>query len=137
MRLMWQSKIVSGSTTFPDVDLSQLANCALASRFDLRKRSRALESSANDLSCLSRLRSVIQRSPITCVISLASAGLASRSQRRGVTPLVLLLNRSGNISARSLTVVVRSNLEWTADTPLVLCEPTMARLAIRILRGLL
>ena len=32
----------------------------------------------------------------------ASAGFASSSQRRGVTPLVLLLKRSGNISARSL-----------------------------------
>ena len=35
----------------------------------------------------------------------ASAGFASSSQRRGVTPLVLLLKRSGKISARSLTVV--------------------------------
>ena len=61
----------------------------------------------------------------------ASAGLASSSQRRGVTPLVLLLKRSGNISARSLTVVVRSSSEWIAATPLVLCEPTMARLAMR------
>ena len=41
--------------------------------------------------------------------SRASAGLASSSQRRGVTPLVLLLKRSGNISARSRTVVVRSS----------------------------
>ena len=73
---------------------------------------------------------------MTCVMARASAGLASSSQRRGVTPLVLLLKRSGNISARSLTVVVRSSFEWTAATPLVLCEPTMARLAMRILRWL-
>src|SRR2546430_1853440 len=65
------------------------------------------------------------------VIVWASAGLASSSQRRGVTPFVLLLKRSGNISARSLTVIVRSSLEWIAATPLVLCEPTMARLAMR------
>ena len=58
------------------------------------------------------------------------------SQRRGVTPLVLLLKRSGNISASSFTVVVRNSFEWTAATPLVLCEPTMARLAMRILRAL-
>ena len=32
----------------------------------------------------------------------ASAGIGQSSQRRGVTPLVLLLKRSGNISARSL-----------------------------------
>ena len=45
------------------------------------------------------------------VIVRESAGLASSSHRRGVTPLVLLLNRSGYISARSLTVIVRSNPE--------------------------
>ena len=48
---------------------------------------------------------MIQPSPMASVIVRASAGLASSSQRRGVTPLVLLLNRSGNISARSVTVV--------------------------------
>ena len=78
---------------------------------------------------------MIQPSPIASVIAPASAGLASSSQRRGVTPLVLLLKRSGNISARSLTVIVRSKLGWIAATPLVLCEPTMARLAMRILRS--
>ena len=35
MRLIWQSKMVSGSTTAPDIDLSQLANCVLASRLAL------------------------------------------------------------------------------------------------------
>jgi len=44
-------------------------------------------------------------------IVVASAGFANNSHRRGVTPLVLLLKRSGNISARSLTVIVRSNSE--------------------------
>jgi hypothetical protein len=48
---------------------------------------------------------------MAAVIVPASAGFASRNQRRGVTPLVLLLKRSGNISARSLTVVVRSSSE--------------------------
>ena len=68
------------------------------------------------------------------VIARESAGFDKCSQRRGVTPLVLLLNRSGNISARSLTVIVRSSSEWMAATPFVLCEPTIARFAIRILR---
>ena len=63
------------------------------------------------------------------VIVRASGGFASISQRRGVTPFVLLLKRSGNISARSLTVVVRSSWEWIAATPFVLCEPTIARFA--------
>jgi Transposase domain (DUF772) len=41
----------------------------------------------------------------------ASAGFARSSQRRGVTPSVLLLKRSGNSSARSRTVTVRSRSE--------------------------
>ena len=45
------------------------------------------------------------------VIACARPGLASSSQRRGVTPLVLLLKRSGNISAKSLTVCVRKSSE--------------------------
>ena len=53
---------------------------------------------------------MIQPSPMASVMEPASAGFASSSQRRGVTPLVLLLKRSGNISARSLTVVVRSSV---------------------------
>jgi hypothetical protein len=53
----------------------------------------------------------IQPSPMASVMVPASAGLASRSQRRGVTPLVLLLKRSGNISARSRTVTVRRSSE--------------------------
>ena len=68
-------------------------------------------SSASGSSLRSWPRSVIQPSPMASVIVRASAGFASSSQRRGVTPLVLLLKRSGNISARSLTVVVRSSSE--------------------------
>ena len=88
-------------------------------------------SSANGLSLLNWARSVIQPSPMAAVIVLARAGFASSNQRRGVTPLVLLLKRSGNISARSLTVTVRSSFEWIAATPLVLCDPTIARFAMR------
>ena len=68
------------------------------------------------------------------VMASASAGFESSSQRRGVTPLVLLLKRSGKRPARSLTVVVRNNSEWMAATPLVLCDPTIARFAIRTFR---
>ncbi len=45
------------------------------------------------------------------VISCESAGFASSNQRRGVTPFVLLLKRSGNSSSKSLNVVVRSSWE--------------------------
>ena len=63
-----------------------------------------------------------------------SAGLACCSQRRGVTPLVLLLNRSGNISAKSRSTRVRNKSEWIAATPFVLCEPTTAKWAMRTRR---
>jgi hypothetical protein len=45
MRLIWQSKMVSGSTTWPDVDLSQSAKCDLASRLALRTSQRKALSS--------------------------------------------------------------------------------------------
>ena len=76
-----------------------------------------------------------QPSPTASVSSLARSGLASSSQRAGVTPLVLLLNRSGNIAAKSATVLVRSNSEWIAATPFVLWVPTIARFAIRTWRS--
>ena len=44
---------------------------------------------------------MIHRSPIVSVISCARAGLALRSQRRGVIPFVLLLNLAGQYSAKS------------------------------------
>ena len=135
MHLIWQSKMVSGSTISPVADLSQSAKCDLTSRLALRSSPRNALSSASGLSLLNWLRSLTQSSPIASVIVPASAGFASSSQRRGVTPLVLLLKRSGNISARSLTVIVRNRPEWIAATPLVLCEPTMARLAMRIFRS--
>ena len=84
--------------------LSQSANRTLAARLACRncvaeagvvgQRARAAAAAP---------RSVTQPSPIASVISRARSGLASSSQRRGVTPLVLLLNRSGNISAKSAT----------------------------------
>src|SRR5271166_3016440 len=108
MRLIWQSKMVSGLTIWPDVDLSQSAKCNLASRLALRSSPRKASSSASGLSSLNLPRSVTQPSPMASVIAAESAGFASSNQRRGVTPLVLLLKRSGNISARSLTVNFRS-----------------------------
>src|SRR4029453_2488190 len=111
MRLIWQSKIVSGSTVSPDEDLSQFANSDLASRLAWRKPLRRSLLSANGLSLLNWLRSDTQLSPIASVIARANGGFDINSQRRGVTPFVLLLKRSGKISARSLTVVVRSSSE--------------------------
>ena len=73
--------------------------------------------------------------PRSCwVMSRDRNGLACCSQRLGVTPLVLLLKRAGNISAKSLSTRLRSSSEWIAATPLVLCEPTTARCAMRTFR---
>ena len=135
MRFTWLSKTEPGSTMIPLVALSQSAKRDLASRLALRTSSRKPRSSASGFSSARSVRSVIQPSPIASVIRRASAGLAMSSQRRGVTPLVLLLKRSGNISARSLTVAVRNSLEWIAATPFVLCEPMIARFAMRTLRS--
>ena len=66
-----------------------------------RMRSRNAASFANFSRPRSWSRSVIQPSPIFSRISADSLGLALSSQRRGVTPLVLLLKRSGKKSAKS------------------------------------
>src|SRR5215470_11304898 len=111
MRLIWQSKIVFGSTSCPDVAFSQFENRIFASRFDARNAWRKAASSASGFSALSSLRLVIHPVPMASEIVLANLGFACSSQRRGVTPFVLLLKRSGYISARSRTVLVRNSLE--------------------------
>ena len=114
---------------------SQPAKRSLASRLAWRNSPRKAGSSASGCNLRSWSRSVIQPSPIGFVMSRASGGLASSSQRRGVTPLVLLPKRSGNISAKSGTTFVFSNSEWMAATPLVLWVPTIARWAMRTFRA--
>ena len=135
MRLICVSKSVSGSTIGPPSRFSQSANRVLASRLALRTASRKLLSSASGRSFSNCARSVIHPSPMASVMTFASAGFASNNQRRGVTPLVLLLNRSGNIVAKSGTRRCLISSECNAATPLVLCDPTMARCAMRTCRG--
>jgi len=135
IRFTWQSNTVCGSTTWPVVPFSQLAKTAFWRSLALRTDCRKAESSASGLSRESSSRSVTHFEPMASEIAADSAGFASRSQRRGVTPFVLLLKRSGKSSARSLTVLVRRRSEWMAATPFVLCEPTMARFAMRIFRS--
>src|SRR5579864_2436599 len=113
MRLTWQSKIDSGSTVCPVDQRSQSQNCRLAFRLALRKSSRKPLSSVNALSLLRSLKSRIQASPMASVMSPESSGLHNCSQRRGVTPFVLLLKRSGKISEvleRGLTQQLGVNL---------------------------
>src|SRR5215471_9934863 len=111
MRLTWESKIDSGSAICPDVVFSHWANSTFACRFAFRNESRNALSPARRLSLLSSLRSVIHPSPMASVIVSDRWGFANSNQRRGVTPLVLLLNRSGYISAKSFTVIERNNFE--------------------------
>ena len=50
--------------------------------------------------------------------------------------MVLLLKRSGNISAKSdHGLFAQQAAEWISATPLVLCVPTIARLAMRTRRA--
>ena len=95
---------MSGSTIRPAVDFSQSAKRDLDWCLAPRTASRKPASPANGFNFASSARSVIQPSPIASVMQPARAGLAISSQRRGVMPLVLLLKRSGNRSARSFTV---------------------------------
>ncbi len=72
-------------------------------------------------------RSVVHAVPTRSLISSESVGLHMASQRRCVTPLVLLLNRSGHSSAKSRKSPDASRSEWSCATPLTEHEPTMAR----------
>ena len=110
MRLTGSRRSCPDRRDCPDVALSQSAKRALASRLALRTASRKRRVVGQRLQ-LAQLGEVGDPAVADRLGDTpASAGLASSSQRRGVTPLVLLLKRSGNISARSLTVVVRSRL---------------------------
>ena len=69
---------------------------------------------------------------LACSVFMPSQGHSSITHRRGVTPLVLFWKRSGNSSnMRGNTWVLMSSL-WMAATPLMVCDPTMDRLAMRI-----
>ncbi len=68
-------------------------------------------------------------------ISCVSPGLEWASQRRGVTPLVMLVKRSGHRLAKSAKMVLTSRSECSADTPLTLWLPTIDRCAMRTRRS--
>ena len=77
-------------------------------------------------------RSVIQASePKVSVMSARSGGLHIASHRRGVTPLVLFWNFSGHSSWNSRKMVSLMISEWMAATPLIVCDATTAKYAIR------
>ena len=64
------------------------------------------------------------------IVSASRDWQAKPAPRRDAVRLVV--EASGKTSARSRTVVLRRSSEWIAATPLVLCEPTIGRLAMRM-----
>ena len=62
-------------------------------------------------------------------------GLASRRNRRGLTPFVTFRNFSGHISAKSRSVVWASSRDCSPATPLTAKLPATARFAIRTRRS--
>jgi len=69
------------------------------------------------------------------VISSASPGLLSSTQRRGVTPLVMLWNLPGSSSKKSRSTVRFRSSVCSAATPLIARLPTAATCAMRTARG--
>ncbi|SKV05116.1 Uncharacterised protein [Mycobacteroides abscessus subsp. abscessus] len=98
IRLTWMSNIQLGSRSTPVVASTYSASRALLRRLTSRHCVRNEESSAYGSSSRSRSRSATQLSPMASSSSSRSPGLASARKRRGVTPLVLLLNRCGHSS---------------------------------------
>jgi hypothetical protein len=85
-----------------DVDMSKTFDLAdqpfLLPLLIRRQDSRKAGSSACGSSSRSRVMSVTQPVPMVSSISPDIVGFARTTKRRGVTPLVLLLNFSGHIS---------------------------------------
>mmetsp|Transcript_6223 Transcript_6223/g.22460 ORF Transcript_6223/g.22460 Transcript_6223/m.22460 type:complete len:236 (-) Transcript_6223:1546-2253(-) len=66
---------------------------------------------------------------------LDNAGFACNNQRRGVTPLVTLMNFSGHINRKSGNSCDLRSLVWIMATPLTVCEPMTAKFAMRTIFG--
>ncbi len=98
MRLTITSNMEDGSTTTPVVSRTSSASATLFWCRAACHCSRKPASSAYGSSARSCARSEIQPSPIASDTSRVRRGLDSASQRRGVTPLVMLVNFSGHIS---------------------------------------
>src|SRR5438093_365278 len=126
IRLTCTSNIDSGSTATSVRSIVNLARASLFRLFTASSRSRSEPSSTNSSRRRSSLRSRIQPSPIALVIRWASGRFACRSQRRGVTPFVLLLNRSGQSLAKSGASNFFTSSLCSAATPLTEWLPAIA-----------
>lgn len=80
---------------------------------------RKAPSSTNCSSCRSSSDALTQASPILPVMSRLNPGLLSTMKRRGVTPLVLLLNFSGIICRSHAARLPGAAGSWSSATPLM------------------
>src|SRR5699024_4623621 len=119
-RLIWTSKMVSGSTSAPWWCLIQVAKAVLLARLISISSAMTASSLAYVRIDFSSLRLVTHASePLRRVNKLDNPGLHILSHRRGVTPLVLLLNFSGQISYHSRRVSALIISVCKAATPLM------------------
>ena len=138
MRLTWMSNSESGSTATPVRCLDERGQAALVRELDLRaSRCWKAASSANGSSWRSSSRSLIQPSPIVLGDQLRRGRDCSAARkRRGVTPLVMLLNFSGHSSSKSREHGLLAAARCAARaTPLIAWLPTQARFAMRTYRA--
>ena len=135
MRLIWMSNRAFGSTLIPMRWRTSFASRSLFSRFTLAKASCRSGSPAWKSSAFSASVSSRKASPMRSRRREVSPGLHCISQRRGVMPLVLLLIRPGYSALRSENTVSFISSVCSAETPLIECAPTKARLPMRTRRS--
>src|SRR5215831_3123628 len=131
MRFTWMSNSAPGSTAMWVRSRMRRASASLFRRFTRRHCSRKPASVSRASRPLRSERLATQPSPTVSLSSFASGGLLSIMKRRGVTPLVMLWNRSGHSSAKSFSTVCCSSCVCRAATPLTAWLPTVARFAMR------
>ena len=131
MRLTWQSKRARESTETPVRARIVFARAFLLSCLTVPHARRNSAFSARGARRQSCSRSVTHPSPILSVISSARPGLHSFNHRRGVMPLVLLLNLSGQRLKKSRKISVLRISVWSPETPFTEWLPTMARWDMR------
>ena len=84
--------------------------------------------------CNNYTASLLSKAP---ELTSESAGFASSSHLRWLTPLVLEWNLSGKSAAKSGSSCERMSDVCSSATPLIACDPTVARTAMRAILGLL
>ena len=103
---------------------TKAAKSRLLARLISRHFQRKAASSAYGSSRRNCARSLIQSSPMVLRISPDNRRLLSTSQRRGVTPLVMLVNFSGHSSWKSRSTSWVISRECSSATPLIEWLPT-------------